>query len=242
MSSESKRIAAVKRFDAFSFDINENFHAILKLTSGIFNTPVAFITLLDNDHQWFKVNHGFDVLCMPRKTSFCTHVIRSDNTMVVTDARTDTRFDQNPLVANPPHIRFYAGAPLCTYDGLNIGTLCVMDVVPKSVDDKTRSHLSILARQVINLMELELAKKMITEKMQQIESRNQALRKIAHIQSHDFRGPLASVIGVMNMIREQDYDPPKEYLHLMEQAISKLDEKVHVVVRSTEIARSGFIA
>src|SRR5271163_2801961 len=121
MDLELARLEAVNRFKAFDFDLNLNLDGILKLAADIYETPVAFITLIDEHDQWFKVKRGFEVFSMPRATSFCTHTIAQRDVMIIPDTSEDERFIDNPLVKNVPNIRFYAGAPLATYDGDNIG-------------------------------------------------------------------------------------------------------------------------
>jgi GAF domain-containing protein len=241
LRSEIQRLNAVKRFDNFEFDLNTNLQDILKLAADIYETPAAFITLIDEHTQWFKVNRGFEVSRMPRETSFCAHTIMQADTMVVEDTQKDTRFSDNPFTYNEPNIRFYAGASLTANDGDNIGTLCVMDVVPKEIQENKKRQLEILAKQAIYLMELELTYKLLSEKMQQIEVQNKALLEIAFVQSHDFRSPLASIMGLMNIIKEEKYESPKQYLIMMEEAVKKLDEKIHVVVKSTEVAKNAYM-
>lgn len=241
-TDEKQRLEAVRRFQKYDFDLDKNLQGILKLATDIYETPVAFITLMDEHEQWFKVNRGFDVQRMPRETSFCTHVILDKEVMVVSDAFGDSRFAKNPLVNQMPHIRFYAGAPLSSNDGQNIGTLCVMDTNVKEVSENKRQLLAILAQQAIHMMELEITYKMLNEKMQQVEIQNKVLTDIAFIQSHEFRGPLASIMGLMDIIKEEEYSSPKQYLLLMEEAVQKLDEKIHLVVRSTENAKLAYVA
>ena len=240
--NEPDRINAVKRFEKYNFDLNGNLQGILKLAADIYETPVAFITMIDEKNQWFKAKIGFEVLCMPRETSFCTHAIMQEKTMVVSDALTDSRFDTNPLVHEVPNIRFYAGAPLCSNDGCNVGTLCVMDVMPKEMPEHKKHQLQILAKQVIYLMELELTYNLLNEKMGQIEKQNKALLDIAFIQSHEFRSPLSAIMGLMNIIKEEDHIGRQQYLDMMEEAIHKLDEKVRYVIMSTEIAKGAYVA
>ena len=240
--TERERLNAVKQFEQFNFDLDKNLQGILQLASHLYETPVAFITLIDEENQWFKVTKGFEVLQMPRKTSFCTHTIMSSEVMIVADAFKDERFVDAPLVKNVPNIRFYAGAPLATSTGLNIGTLCVMDTETRTVSDEKRHLLAVLAQQAIHLMELELTYKLLNDKMQQVELQNNALKDIAFIQSHEFRAPLCTIMGIMSLIKDEAYESPKEYLLMMEDAIDKLDEKIHMVVRSTEMANSMVIS
>lgn len=240
-NNEAERLNAVRRFEHYNFDLNENLQGLLKLATDIYETPVAFITLIDEESQWFKARVGFEVLSMPRKTSFCTHAIQQENTMVVSDAAQDNRFANNPLVNTAPNIRFYAGAPLASNDGYNIGTLCVMDVRPKEMPEYKKQQLQILARQAVHLMELELTHKLLSEKMLQVEQQNKALKDIAFIQSHEFRSPLSSIIGLMNIIKEADQNEQQPYLQMMESAVQKLDDKVREVVKSTEIAMNAYV-
>ena len=234
--NEADRIAAVKRFEEFSFERNNSLLGILQLATYIYETPVAFITLMGDTEQVFKVNRGFDVLTMPRITSFCTHTIKTNSALVVNDAIKDTRFTNNPLVVNPPNIRFYAGAPLATHDGQNIGTLCVMDTHVKEIADEKKLLLMVLAQQVTNIMELEVTQKLLLEKIEQVGVRNKALMEIANIQSHEFRGPLSTIMAIMNTIREEGYQASGEYFAMLDNVVQKLDEKIHLVVKSTEVA------
>ncbi|MES2702015.1 MAG: GAF domain-containing protein [Bacteroidota bacterium] len=239
---ETQRLEAVRLFAQYDFDLSNNLHGLLKLATDIYQAPAAFITLIDEHDQWFKVNAGFEVQRMPRETSFCTHVIAQDDVMIISDALLDSRFATNPLVCNAPGIRFYAGAPLSTNAGHNIGTLCVMDVNAKIVPADKCPLLGILAQQAIHLMELELTHKLLKQKQEQVELKNRALMEIAFVQSHEFRGPLSSIMGFMNLIKDDEYESPKEYLMLMEQAVANLDEKIHSVVRTSEMAQQIYLA
>ena len=240
--SETERLRAVKRFERYNFDLNANLQGILKLAADIYESPAAFITLIDEQDQWFKVRHGFEVFRMPRATSFCNQTIMQGNTFIVSDAREDKRFSNNPFVKDAPNVRFYAGAPLAANEGQNIGSLCVMDTVPKEIPENKRVLLEILAKQAMHLMELELTYKLLDEKMQQVALQNKTLMDIAFIQSHEFRGPLSTIMGLMNVIKDNNYESPEEYLLMMDQAIAKLDEKIHMVVRSTEDAKAAYVS
>jgi GAF domain-containing protein len=143
--------------------------------------------------------------------------------MVVNDAIRDARFSQAPVVVNEPHIRFYAGANLKSYEGYNVGTICVFDLTPRILSDVQRKHLSALARQVSHVMELDRS-------LQLLKEHNKALVEIGQIQSHELRNPVSSILGIMEMIKEDDYNAEKEYLVLLEAATKKLDEKIRLIV------------
>jgi GAF domain-containing protein len=240
--NEIERLQSVRKFDGYNFGLNKALEDILSLAASVCETPVAFITLVDADTQWFKVAKGLDVFQMPRAASFCQYTIMDSSVLVVPDPTQDERFADIPLVLNQPHIRFYAGAPLATDDGQNIGTLCVFDDHSKQLTESKQQLLGMLAKQAIHLMELELCLKLLGEKNSQIEKQNNALIEIAFTQSHEFRGPLSTVLGFMNIIRDNDYQDSKEYLVMMEEAAKKLDEKIHLVVKSTQMAQEIYRA
>ena len=240
---EVQRLKAVRQFDLFEFNLHKGLEDILELAADICQTPVAFITLIDEDMQLFKVCRGFQLDRSPRNaTSFCNHAIMHNEVMVVPDAMQDERFVNNSFVTSPLNVRFYAGAPLATEDGHNIGTLCVYDAYAKELAEEKKNLLGILARQSIHLMELEMSLKTIRAKTAQIALQNDALMDIAFTQSHEFRRPLANIMGIMNLIKDDDYTAPREYLEHMDAAVTELDEKVKIVVKSTEIARQIVMA
>lgn len=126
-----------------------------KLASAICGTPIALVTLVDDDRQWFKANVGLDVSETPRSQAFCAHAIMDPGSvMTVEDATTDQRFAANPLVTGDPGIRFYAGAPLVAPTGEALGTICVIDREPRSLSETQREALEILSREIIVQLEL----------------------------------------------------------------------------------------
>ena len=240
--NELERLKAVKRFDHFDFNLNKGLEDILTLAADICETPVAFITLVDDKSQWFKVCKGLEVFEMPKEVSFCQYTIMESEVMVVPDPTLDDRFKDIPLVAEAPHIRFYAGAPLATDNGQNVGTLCVFDGKSKNLSDEKKNLLGILAKQAIHLMELEVCLMEIQQKNKQIEKQTNALIEIAFTQAHEFRGPLSTIMGFMNIIKDDEYESPKEHLMLMEHAVNKLDEKILLVVKSTQMVKELYEA
>lgn len=117
-------------------------------------TPIALVTLVDRDRQWFKARVGLEVTETPRDVSFCTHVVKAGAPLVVRDARQDSRFQANPFVVGEPWIRFYLGVPLLTPDGHHIGTLCTVDHEPRDADPAQVALLEDLARLVMDELEL----------------------------------------------------------------------------------------
>jgi PAS domain S-box-containing protein len=131
-ADEAGRIAALRALDILDSQPEAIFDALTKLAALTFAAPVALITLVDVDRQWFKSCVGTDICETPRDVAFCNYTIRSPQVLVVPDAREDPRFRENPLVTGEPHIRFYAGAPLTGPDGHRLGSLCIIDFAPRA--------------------------------------------------------------------------------------------------------------
>lgn len=363
--SETVRVQAVKQFDQFNLQLDAELQDIITMASEICDTPIALISLLDEDTQWMKVRIGVDVMSAPREMTFCNHAIAQHEVFIIPDTLQDARFANNPFVVQEPALRFYAGAPLVTREGLILGTLCVADKKPHQLDKHQELMLKMLSKQAINIMELKLSYELLEKHRQEVEeqkqtilsaeirlrsffessanlhvllgkagevldynktaysfvkkvhstklnrgdlfitylapsfvttfiekyeqaltgdkcnaegstdygehgevwweasfepawdnddevigvsysvrnvtdrkhyeqkivSQNQSLINIAYIQSHEYRGPLTSIMGMMNLIKEEDYQPPVEYLELLETAINKLDEKIQDIVK-----------
>jgi len=130
------------------------YYEIVSLAAGICEAPIASLSFIDHDREWIKAIVGVDVKETPRGISFCTHTILKPEMMVVPDAKNDERFVDNPFVNNSPYVRFYAGMPLTLGADLNVGALCVVDVVPRELSEKQAQTLRVLAQQVSTQLEL----------------------------------------------------------------------------------------
>jgi PAS domain S-box-containing protein len=370
MIYEDIRLLAVERFKNLNLETESEFQEFVQMASDICHTPIALITLLGEDIQWLKVKKGTEVMEMPRSTSFCTHAIECDEVMVVSDAKSDRRFSDNPIVVGEPNIRFYAGTPLITREGYRIGTLCVFDVKPHQLNKQQKLMLKMLGKQVFSLMEFRISVEMLEKnkievdhqkevikkaeitlrsffessanvhvllgkngevidfnkvaftfikkiygvklakgnlfnaflapdfickfvkkynaaldgkqafeegftdygkygilwweatfetardinneiigvsyilrdvtdrktKEQKIIQQNESLLKIAHLQAHQFRAPLTTIIGMMDLIKTEGYNAPEEYFELLENAVNNLDKKICEIVSNVDNA------
>lgn len=156
--NEVERLQALQRYNILDTLCEQSFDDLVELACQICEAPMASITLIDADRQWFKSRIGIPFAETPREISFCTHTIMSPaNNMVIEDLSCDARFTSNPFVASWPHIRFYAGAPLVTPSGHALGSICVLDYSPRVLPEKAIDALSRLSRQVVAQMELRRA-------------------------------------------------------------------------------------
>lgn len=152
-NNEESRLTSLRSLDILDTAEEERFDRLTRLAKRMFNVPIALVSLVDENRQWFKSCVGLDVRETPRNISFCGHAILGDEIFIINDASKDDRFADNPLVVEGPYIRFYAGCPLRHHDGSKMGTLCVIDSKPRSFDHDDQMALKDLA----GLVEREMA-------------------------------------------------------------------------------------
>ena len=192
---EKNRLATLYQYQILDTPAEAVFDDLTNLAAQICDTPIALISLVDAERQWFKSKLGLTVSETPRSVAFCNHAILQNQPLIVEDARKDPRFANNALVTGKPYIRFYAGVPLITSNGLALGTLCVIDRIPRQLTSKQITALQILSRQVISQLELRqnlvgyersesllIAQKRILELISTSTSINQALNAVTQQQ------------------------------------------------------------
>lgn len=231
--AEKRRIEAVHQFLQIDFDKSKEYQEIVDLAAELCEKPVAILSLLDEEINWLKVRSGVNINIMPRETSFCQHVINGNDLLVIEDATKDGRFIDNPLVYTDPKIRFYAGAPITISSGLTIGSLCLFDLKPNDISPYQKKTLKILSRQITHLMELDLSHRLLKLQVEEIEERNKSLYKIAQIQSHEIRHPLATIMGLVNLIKDGYQEVNQEWVEMIVDASNKLDNKIASIVNET---------
>jgi diguanylate cyclase (GGDEF)-like protein len=144
-SNEVSRLETLHALNILDTPREERFDRVTRLARHLFQVPMALVTLIDANRQWFKSTAGLDARETPRDTSFCAHAIHDDNIMVVPNALADSRFADNPNVTGEPHVRFYAGCPLKAPNGARLGTLCIVDRQARALSAEDLAALRDLA-------------------------------------------------------------------------------------------------
>ncbi|MBC8988470.1 PAS domain S-box protein [Pedobacter sp. N36a] len=231
-SHEKKRIETVNKYFDIDFDGFE-FQELVDLAAKLCDKPVALITLLDGDSNWMKVRFGTEIQQMPRETSFCQYSIAQDELLIVPDATKDPRFKNNPLVKSDPNLKFYAGAPLTLDNGFKIGTLCLFDTKPNNLTDTQKKILSILSRHATSIMQAKLNSLHLQEQIRATEAKNDALIKIAQLQSHQIRQPLTTIMGLVNLVKQGYHESDAEWIGMLSKATEDFDKIIVDIVSNS---------
>lgn len=195
--NEAPRLRALARLDILDTPEEEVFSAITRLAAAVIGTPIALVSLVDARRQWFKARVGIEICEGSRETSFCAHAIVNGGLFEVEDTHGDPRFADNPLVRGDPGIRFYAGMPLVLPGGEAIGTLCVIDRIPRRLDATQRMALEVLARNVVT--ELELRQR-VHELEAEVVRRREAEVRIMHLATRDSLTNLPNRAALMDRL------------------------------------------
>lgn len=179
-SDERMRIEALQQYHILDTAPERQFDDLTQLIAGICETPMAIITLLDAERQWFKSRIGIGVSETAREIAFCNFAIQQRDLFIVRDSHQDPRFIDNPLVTGDPYIRFYAGTPLVTEDGYPLGTLAVLDRVPRDMSEVQKNALRVLGREVVAQLELRKSIAMLSEALHDKELYEEQLRHSHH--------------------------------------------------------------
>jgi GAF domain-containing protein len=168
--NEARRLVALRRYQVLDTMAEQSFDEIVKVAAYIFGTPIALISLVDEERQWFKAKVGLEPQETHRDLAFCAYTMQQNEVLTVADATKDSRFADNALVTGDPSIRFYAGAPLVTPDGFGLGSLCVIDRQPKVLDAAQKEILQSLSRMVMTTLELRRVSNQLVEEIERVKT------------------------------------------------------------------------
>ena len=188
--NEARRLKVLWQYEVLDTVPEEVFDDLVEMAGAICEAPIALISLVDESRQWFKARVGVDARETSRDLSFCGHAILQPGLFIVPDATRDERFKDNPLVVGEPKIRFYAGAPLVTPDGHALGTLCVLDKVPRELTPSQLKALRVLAHLVVGQLELRRHSKELAKAREDTQFLKRELEKTrAHIEDLERQKP-----------------------------------------------------
>lgn len=230
-SQEEERIKVLESYSILDSLPEADYENLTLIASQICGTPIALISFVDENRQWFKSHIGLDFSETPRDYSFCAHAINDPNDVfVIPDARNDIRFHDNPIVAGQPNVVFYAGVPLINEEGFPLGTICVIDHKPKILSPAQINSLKALSEQTMKLLELRWNKIQLENALAALEKKNEELERFAYIAAHDLKSPLANISGLTDLLIDS-YDEVldeegKEIISLIKSSSSKLKEMI----------------
>ena len=201
-ANEAERLIALERYDLMDTPSEASFERLVQIATRFLHVPIAMVTVIDRDRQWFKACIGTDLRENTRALSFCAYTILSDSITVVPDAALDARFADNPVVTQLG-IRFYAGVPLRTPDGFNIGTLCVYDTEPRpaGLEAWQTEMLSDLAAVVMESFEARRVATRATKTEAQLRALHEAQQRFVSDASHELRAPLTAIRGNVQLVQ-----------------------------------------
>ena len=169
VSDEQERLEALRSYNIIDTDPEPVFNDLAQLAAYVCGTPMAVVSLLDDERQWLKARVGIDLREVPREQTFCQYALRANDVFEIPDTLADARYASNPMVTGAPHIRFYVGTPLLTPEGYSLGTLCAFDTMPRSLSTDQREALRLLARQVMAHLELRRTRLLLDDERRKLE-------------------------------------------------------------------------
>ncbi|MFG1920909.1 ATP-binding protein [Cryptosporangium sp. NPDC048952] len=241
--AEEARLAVLRGHRILDTDAEPEFDDIALLAAEICGTPIALVSLVDDDRQWFKARFGTDAVQTCRDAAFCAHALEQSDVLEVRDASVDPRFADNPLVTGEPFIRFYAGAPLRVDRGVSLGTVCVIDHQPRSLSSSQRRALRALARHAGAEIELRSYARRTADVTRRVVELEELKNRILTTVSHELRTPLSSIRGYLELLLD-DSDPldpqtGRDFLAVMQRNAHRLTQLVDDMLLATKVGTEG---
>ncbi|MDP5104979.1 MAG: ATP-binding protein [Polaribacter sp.] len=245
--NEEERLKVLEEYSILDTLPEAEYDAITKIASGICNTQIALVSIIDQNRQWFKSARGLNVTETPRDVSFCAHSILHPNELfIINDATKDERFFDNPLTTNEPNVIFYAGAPLNSSEGFPLGTLCVIDDQPKVLTENQKESLLLLSKQVVVLLELRKKNKELEASNKKVKELNMQLNDFAFRLTHDLKSPINGINFLLNVLKEDHSalfknTEAEEHLNLISNRIVYVDNLISEILKYSKVTSENII-
>jgi len=226
--SDAGRLATLHSYEILDSPSEQGYEDVTSLAAYICSAPYSTITFVDADRQWFKSELGFGTNETGRSEGFCACAVLQPEPLIIKDTLLDTRFAENPFVTGGPRIRFYAGAPLIAPNGHILGTVCVFDNKPRTLDPSQIAGLQSLSRQVMSLLELrvKLAEQERSHTALIQSEKIAAVGRLASSMAHEINNPLEAVMNLLFLTRQKAID--QDSIEWLEQADRELRRVSHI--------------
>ncbi|SHM90890.1 GAF domain-containing sensor histidine kinase [Cryptosporangium aurantiacum] len=243
VQAEEARLAVLRGHRIMDTEAEPEFDDIALLAAEICGTPIAMVSLVDDERQWFKARVGvpYDEGC--RDSAFCAHALEQQDVLEVPDAVSDPRFATNPLVLGEPFIRFYAGAPLRVEGGVSLGTVCVVDHQPRTLTPSQRRALRALARHAAAEIELRSYARRTADVNRRVVELEDLKNRILTTVSHELRTPLSSIRGYLELLLDDadplDQETGRDFLAVIQRNAHRLTSLVDDMLLATKVGSEG---
>ncbi len=240
---DPERVAALESYGLLDTAPEEDYECVTRLLRHLLDVPIALVSLVHVERQWFKAHLGVEAEQTSCRDSFCKFAMAARQPMVIDDALRYSWFKDNPLVTGSPGIRFYAGVPLINQEGHALGSLCVIDTQPRELAKEQLEMQTCLARQVVTLLELRRSVKRLSQQKVELEAAQAAARAesqntrqvLANI-SHEIRTPINGVCGITSLLERTDMDAQqREWLGMIRDSSKMLLTMINDVLDMSKI-------
>lgn len=242
MQSDLERIKTLIDYNILDTPPEEMFDDVTAIASAVCGMPVALISLLDLERQFFKSNHGLDARETPIEDSFCKLAIETPKDIfIVEDARIDSRFKENPLVVDDPNIVSYYGVPLNSKSGVTYGTLCVIDNKVNVLTEQQKEILKKLSKQVEHLLELRKNNYLLAVYQEKIERYSSDMEEFAYLAAHDLKSPIRAIDSFVKLLDKKHKsiwdERDEKYVSFIVESTTKMNNLIHDLL---EYSKSTF--
>ena len=249
MTDEAKRLEALKSYQIMDSDPEPEFDSLLDLVADICEVPVAYISFMDGERQWYKSKRGLDIDEFPQEGTFCETTLMQNDPLIVPNLTEDERFSQSPFVTDDPKFRFYAGAPLTHPDGHNVGTVCLVDIKPRELTDLQKNTLKTVSKQIIAQLELQKKNRDLMQIANDLKQHQDSLVQTEKLASlgrmaggiaHELNNPLQVLNNYMELVsvRARKIDHKEEFADIVKNSKNTIFRMARIIQTMLSFVKS----